>query len=122
MFAEKLEVEMTTDGSGDAVAYIPVAHGRVMSLQYVKTDFADGVDFTITIDGTGEALWSESNVNASAVRYPRAAVHDVLGAAALFADAGEALVEPIVIAADRIKIVVANGGDTKTGLFRAIIA
>lgn len=121
MFAERKSVTITTDGSGDGTGYISVPHGRVMSLHYVKTDYADGVDFTVTAEATGEAIWSQSNVNAAASVYPRVAVHDVLGAAALFAAAGEAIVEPIFLANDRIKIVVASGGDTKTGEFVAVI-
>lgn len=121
MFAERKSVTITTDGSGDGTGYISVPHGRVMSLHYVKTDYADGVDFTVTAEATGEAIWSQSNVNAAASVYPRVAVHDVLGAAALFAAAGEAIVEPIFMVNDRIKIVVASGGDTKTGEFVAVI-
>lgn len=121
MFAHRESVTITTDASGDGTGYIPVPHGRVMSLHYVKSDFADTVDFAVTAEATGEAIWSQSNVIASASKYPRAAVHDVLGAAALLADAGEAIVEPIFLANDRIKIVVAEGGDTKSGTFVAVI-
>lgn len=120
-FAERKSVTITTDSSGDGTGYIEVPFGRVMSLHYVKTDYADGVDFAITAEATGEGLWTESNVNAAASRYPRAAVHDVLGVAALYAAGGEAIVEPVVLASDRIKIVVSNGGDTKTGEFVAAI-
>lgn len=122
MFAERKSVTIATNGSGVGTGYISVPHGRVMSLHYAKTDYADGVDFTITAEATGEVLWDEDDVNASKSVYPRAAVHDTVGAAALYADAGEAIVEPIVMAADRISIAVANGGDTKLGTFTAVIA
>lgn len=121
MFAERLSVTITTDASGDGTGYISVPHGRVMSLHYVKVDFADGVDFTVTADATGEAIWSQSNVNAAASVYPRAAVNDVLGAAALFASGGTGIVEPIFLANDRIKIVVGSGGNVKSGTFIAVI-
>jgi len=124
MFAERKSVTLTTDAAGAATGYIDVPHGRVMSIAYIKdgsVPFADTVDFTATVESTGAPIWSQSNVTASQVRYPRAAVHDVLGAAALYADAGEAIVEPIMMANDRIKIVIAEGGDTKQGVVSVII-
>ncbi len=119
--AERKSVTIITDGSGDATGFIDVLNGRVMSLHYVKTDFTDGVDFTITAEATGEGIWTESNVDLAASVYPRVGVHDVLGAAALRVAAGLPLVEPIYMANDRIKIVIANGGATKTGKIIAII-
>ena len=63
---------MTTD----VLAAILAASGAVVSpvvIQYVKTDYTDGVDFTITTETTGQTLWTESNVNAAAVKAPRQA-------------------------------------------------
>ena len=121
MFAEHRSVTITTIADGSATGYIDVPYGRVLALHYVKTDYTDGVDFTITSERTGEAIWTATNENASVTKYPRAAVHDVVGAAALYAGAGEAIVEPIALANDRIKIIIAAGGDTKIGKFIAII-
>lgn len=117
MYAERKSITLTTNGSGDVTGYIDVAHGRVMSLHYVKTDFTDGVDFTITVEATGEGLWTELNVNAAASKYPRVPVHDLAGVLA----AGTSIVEPTFLARDRIKIVIAAGGATKTGEFIAVI-
>jgi hypothetical protein len=47
----------------------------IESIQYVKTDYADGVDFTITAEATTETIWTESNVNAAVIKHPRAATH-----------------------------------------------
>lgn len=120
MFAERKSVTITTDGSGDGTGYISVPHGRVWSLHYVKDDFADGVDFAITVESTGEGLWTESDVNASASRRPRAAVNDLVGGDAEFGT-GFDVVEPALLANDRIEFVVANGGAEKSGTFVAII-
>lgn len=120
-YAERHEVAITTDSSGDATGYTPVVTGRISTVRYAKTDFADGVDFTITIEGTGEGVWTESNVNASATRAPRQATHDIVGAASLYASGGESVEAPIVLANDRVKIVVASGGNTKTGTFHVVI-
>jgi hypothetical protein len=122
MYAERHVVTLTTDSNGDATGFTPVVRGRVAAIHYVKADFADGVDVTVTAVQTGETIWSEANVNASAVRAPRQAAHKTDGAAALYAAAGEPVLEPIVLAEDLVKIVVANGGDTKTGTFHVVIA
>jgi hypothetical protein len=121
MHAERTSIVITVDASGDGIGYIPVMQGRVMSLHYTKTDYADGVDVVVTAEATGEAILSKDNVNASAHFYPRAAAQDVLGAAALFAAGGQAIVEPVFLANDRIKIVVSNGGVSTSGIFTAVI-
>lgn len=115
MHAEKHTIALTTDGSGDVTGYSPVVTGRILSVIYDKTDFADGVDFTITLEDTGENIWTEANVNAATVRAPRQATHGVDGSASLFAAAGEPVESWIVAVNDRVKVVVAQGGDTKSG-------
>ncbi len=57
-------VTITVDGSGDGSGYTPVMSGRINQIRYVKTDYANGVDFTITLEATGETVWTEENVNA----------------------------------------------------------
>lgn len=121
MFAERKSVTLTTDDQGDVTGYIEVPHGRVMSLHYVKDDFDNGVDFTISAEATGEGLWTESDVNAAKSVYPRVPVTDQVGGGVTFDGTNETY-EPILLANDRIKIVVASGGDTKTGEFIAVIA
>lgn len=115
-------VVVTTDASGDATAYSPVFSGRIESVHYVKTDFADGVDFTITSEALAENIWTESNVNASAVRRPRAPTHDGVGVASLYAAAGEPVENKIAMADDRVKIVIAQGGNVKTGTFHIVVS
>lgn len=114
-------VTITTNGSGAGTGYSPVLSGRIHSIRYVKTDFANGVDFTITAEATGETIWAEENVDASATRAPRQATHSNAGVAALYAAGGQAVNDRIVLAADRVKIVVASGGDTKIGAFHITI-
>lgn len=114
-------VPVTTDGSGAATAYSPVLSGKLVSIRYVKTDYADTVDFVITAEDTGETLWSEENVTASATRHPRAATHSTAGAAALYASGGAAVNDKIALGSDRVKIVLANGGDTKSGAFHITV-
>lgn len=121
MTVRRFEVPVTAAADGSATAYSPWLSGRLASLHYVKTDFADGVDFTITSEATGESLWVESNVNASTVRYPRAATHNGSGVAALFASGGTPVQAPIALGRDRVKIAIAAGGNAKSGKFLILI-
>jgi TPP-dependent pyruvate/acetoin dehydrogenase alpha subunit len=117
----RYKVTVTTAADGSATAYTPRVAGRVEQIEYVKGDFADGVDFTITGEATGVGLWTESNVNASAVRAPRQPAHSQVGAALLYAAGGTAVTDRIALASDRIKIVIAQGGAAKTGVFHVLI-
>lgn len=121
-YAQRLVVAVTTIADGSATAYSdgPVT-GKVSQIRYVKSTFSDGVDFTITSDATGETIWTESNVNATATRAPRQPTHDTAGAASLYAAGGAAVNDKIALANDRIKIVIAAGGDTKLGTFHFVI-
>ncbi len=117
----RYRVVVTTAADGSATAYSPRIAGKIHSIRYVKTDFADGVDFAITADMTGENIWTESNVNATADRYPRAPTHSQAGLAALYASGGTGVLEPIAIAADKVKIVIAQGGNVKIGTFHILV-
>lgn len=121
-YANRLIVPVTTAADGSATAYSDeIEYGLLSQIRYVKTDFADGVDFTITLNGTGETLWAENDVNAAATRAPRQATHSTAGAAALYAASGSAVNDKIAIAKDKIKIVIASGGDTKSGAFHFLL-
>ena len=107
-----------TSGTGQTgTAYSPYISGFIESIQYVKTDYADGVDFTITAEATGETIWTEADVNAAVIKYPRAATHSTAGVASLYAAAGEAVTDRIALGRDRVKIVLAQAGATKSGTF-----
>lgn len=114
-------VTVTTAADGTVTAYSPRLTGEVHQIEYVKTDYADGVDFTITGEATGVGLWTEANVNASAVRAPRQATHSNAGVAALYAAGGTAVLDRIAMANDRVKIVLAAGGNAKVGTFYILV-
>ena len=120
-YAERHAVTVTTAADGSATAYSPVVTGRLSQIRYVKTDYTDGVDFTITSDETGETLWTELNVNASATRAPRQATHGTDGVASLYAAAGLPVQAPIALAKAQVKIVIAAGGNAKTGVFHIVM-
>lgn len=123
MYAERHTISLTTNASGAATGYSPVVTGRVVALHYVKAGsgpFSDGVDFDVTVEATGEVLLDKDDVNASASFYPRKQVQTTAGADATL-DGTRAMLEPVVVAGDRIKVVVGSGGDTKSGSVIVVI-
>ncbi len=115
MTMRRTRIQLTTAADGTVTGYSGRISGKIHSLHYIKTDFADGVDFTVTADATGESIWAESNVNASAVRYPRAATHTQAGVASLYAAGGTPVQDKVGLGNDRVKVVIAQGGNAKTG-------
>lgn len=114
-YAQRQTVSVLTVADGSATVYSEPLTGKI-SLSYVKSDFADGVDFNITLESSGQTVWNESNVNASATRAPRQATHSTAGVAATY-DGTVAVLDKIAIAGDRIKFAITSGGDTKSGSF-----
>ena len=101
----------------------PRIAGELHSIHYVKhgsTPYDAGVDFTITAEATGEGLWTQSDVDASAVKYPRVAAHDAVGVAATL-DGTRAMRARPALANDRVKIVIAAGGAAKVGTFHVLV-
>lgn len=121
MGTRRFTVNVTTAADGSATVYSPFLSGALCAIHYLKTDFTDGVDFTITAEGTGETLWTESNVNAAKVCMPRGATHTNAGVAALYAAGGTAVQDLIRLSRDRVKIVIASGGNAKIGAFIIVI-
>lgn len=120
----RYKVAVTTAADGSATAYTPRLSGKIQQIEYVKdgsNGYANGVDFAITGEATGIGLWSENDVNASAVRAPRLPTHSQAGAAALYASGGVGVLAPIALANDRVKIVLASGGNAKVGTFHVVV-
>lgn len=126
---KRYKVSVTTAADGTVTAYSPRISGEVHQIEYVKDTaaaganaYADGVDFTITGEATGVGLWTEANVNASAVRAPRQPTHSQAGVASLYAAGGTAVQARVALANDRVKIVLAQGGNAKVGAFHILVA
>lgn len=116
----RIKLDVTTEVGGTATKYSPNITGKIHSVHYVKdgtTPYENTVDFALSVDGTGESVWAQSNVTASAVKYPRAPVHDQVGAALLYAAGGTAQTDKVALGNDKVKIVLAQGGDAKKGTF-----
>ncbi len=114
-YVEYQDVAVTTAAGGGATVYSTVVRGRIQQVQYIKTDFADGVDFAITTEVTAQNIWTETNVNAAKVVNPVTAADLESGTASTLTELG------IYAAAERVKIVIVAGGNTKTGSFRLIV-
>lgn len=124
MASRRFVVSVTTVADGSATAYSPYLSGKIAAIHYIKpgaASYTDGVDFTITAEATGETLWTESNVNATKNCMPRGATHSNAGVAALYAAGGTAVNDLIRLGRDRVKIVLASGGDSKVGAFHIVM-
>lgn len=121
MAIRRFVVAATVAADGSGTFYSPYLTGYVESIQYVKTDYADGVDFTITAEATGETIWTESNVNAAVIKHPRAAAHSTAGVALVYAST-DAVTDKVALSRDRVKIAIASGGVSKIGSFTITIS
>ena len=122
MKVERFSVSVTTAADGSATAYSPTITGAISSIAYVAdgtNPYAATVDFAITVEATGQGLWTQSDISASGTRAPRQPTHEQDGTDRFFQGSGteHSVPDLICLANDRIKIVLAQGGDTKTGLF-----
>jgi hypothetical protein len=116
-YAARHVIDIVTAADGSATAYSPTVTGKIAAIVYAKTDFAVGVDFTITLEATGQSLWTDTNIDASETVYPvQKANLGGTGAASTILEV------PIIAANDRVKIVIASGGNAKAGRFSVIVA
>lgn len=116
-FAQSVSIAVTTAADGSATAYSSeVVTGLLDTIRYIKTDFDNGSTITITNEATGATLWAQTGVNASATVAPRQATHTTAGVAATY-DGTRAALDRIAIAKTRIKVVIADGGNVKSGTF-----
>ena len=121
---KRYKVTATSDAAGNVTVFSPRMSGLFYSLHYVPdgtTPYDNTVDMTITSEATGQALVSRTNVAAAFVANPRVAVADAAGTAALYAAGGTAVQDKIALGNDRVKIVLAQAGNVKTGAFHILV-
>lgn len=113
-----LSTAIVTDSSGNATVYLGSRiRGRLEAIKYLPGTLDTGADLTITGETSGTPILTKSNAGTSnAFFYPRAIPNKVADGSA-FTDIGELI--PLVN--ERIKVVVAQGGNTATGSIEAII-
>jgi hypothetical protein len=113
----KTTATITTDGSGDATVYLgSIIRGWIESIKYLPGTIATGADLTITVDSAGTPVLTKANAGTSNLFfYPRA-----LGSKVADGSDGSEPTELIPVFEDRVKVVVAQGGDTKAGSIELI--
>lgn len=119
MISERQVIDVTTDGSGDATVYSaqPLV-GAILAITYIKPGsggYANTADFTITLENTGQNVWTESNVTASKTVNTRVPAAKADGTASTITEV------PVHAAYERLKIVVAQGGAAATGKFFVVL-
>lgn len=122
MLAKRVVISLTSDGSGNCTAYSDVVSGTVQEVRYVNTSFTGTPAFTVTSEAAGQTIWAETVATTSLSRAPRQATHlNTSGAAALYAAGGTAVLEPIAVGTDRIKVVVSGAGATKVAALHVFL-
>lgn len=121
MFSSAI-VEIVTDASGDATVYLTHGisrkpNGFLIMLKYTPGTLATGADLTITGESSGVPILTAANAGTSVVfYYPRALLNAVAdGAPATGAS------EFIPIKDERIKVVIAQGGNAGAGSIEATL-
>jgi len=113
-------ISVTTSAGGAFTGYTNVVTGCVLQVTYVPggspIDTNGDIDFTGEVSGTVIANHDNIGTSLFTAAYRQATV-GVTGAAALYAGGGTAVNDLICVANERIKLVVANGGNVTTGSF-----
>ena len=123
-YAESYTCNPTTNAGGAATAFTNgILSGRIQNIIYTQdgtNPYSGGATVTVTTETTGQAVWSATLAGSVTVA-PRQATHDTAGAAALYAAGGTAVRDRILAVQERLKFVIAGGGNTKTGAFVVIV-
>ena len=126
MFIERLVFDLTVDASGDATVYSAgLVSGRVLEIRYVphaSTPLDTNADITVTGESSGVAIATLTDIGLSAfTKLPRQGTHGITGTALVYIAAGQPVSEPVYVAGERIKVVVAQGGVSKIGTLHLFI-
>jgi hypothetical protein len=120
MHIERHDIAVTTSSGGAFTGYSDVVTGRVLQVRYVphgSTPLDTGADVTITGEISGVPIATLSNIGTAAfMKVPRQATHGVTGTGLVYAGS-DAVAEPVFVAGERIKLVVADGASVKSGTF-----
>lgn len=114
--------DIVTDASGDATVYLTHGlsrkpNGFLVVLKYTPGTLDTGADLTVTGETSGIPILTKANAGTSAVfYYPRALLNAVADGAAASSPS-----EFIPIKDERIKVVIAQGGNAASGSIEAIL-
>lgn len=118
-FFQRIPVVVTTDASGDATVYSEAVNGYLMQID-VPADFDNTGDITITKENGAETLYAGTNVAAAVTVYPHVPAQDSAGADVTY-DGTNEIYTRMAFANERIKIVVAQGGNALSGTFYFVV-
>lgn len=126
-YPRRFSIPVTTDASGDADEYsVGLPFGEIIEIRYVPdgtSPLATLADATITLENADGSytrpIITITDIGTSAVSFaPRQPTHAVADGSALEYTAGEPVVDRIsMVEADRIRVVIAQGGNTLSGTF-----
>lgn len=103
---------ITTDGSGDATVYLgSEIRGRILAIKYEPGTLDNGADLAFTGETSEQPVLTKANAGGSDVwYYPLAPANKMADGSA------SSLTEvELWLYKERLKLVVAQGGDTKEG-------
>jgi hypothetical protein len=117
----KQTFSFTTDASGDATSGQSTStaqasiFGKLVAIDYLPGNTDTGATVTVTCVGDiTKALLTKASAGTANTRfYPRDLVNGVADGAALTGTSGGDRTQPLLTG--KIKVVIASGGDTKTG-------
>jgi hypothetical protein len=119
---ESVVAPIVTDASGNATVFVThginrAPSGLLLVLKYDPGTIEAGADLTITGEKSGIPILTVTNAG-TVVRffYPRALLNEISNG-----DEGISGTEVIPIRDERIKVVVAQGGNAKAGSIEAIL-
>jgi len=121
MFSSAI-ADIVTDTNGDATVYLTHGisrklNGFLVILKYTPGTLDTGADLTITGESSGIPILTKANAGTSVVfYYPRALLNAVADGAASTNPS-----EFIPIKDERIKVVIAQGGNAGAGSIEAIL-
>jgi len=121
-YVQRYAVSLTTAADGSATGYTEVANGRVFSISYVDTDLDAGADLTATTETTAQPVLTAANFGGTDTTWhPRVQVHDAADASAATLDGTRKNLDYVWAATERIKLVLAQGGNVKSGTFYVVV-
>lgn len=118
----RIKASFTTDASGDAsITLIGSAFGRIVGIAYDAGDLATGVDITLSDADTGATIFSLTDAGTSDrfIR-PTAVVTTNAGVAVTAATTANDVNRDIYVAGG-LKLLVAQGGNAKSGALAVIV-
>lgn len=120
MFIKSIELNPVTNASGDATAVTEATNGRFLGLIYVPdgtVPFTNAHSVTVTALKNGQALLTLASVSAAFSKYPKVQ-NSLVGDGTAITGVYDFVPLPGMT---EIQIVIAGGGNTKTGKYYILV-